>query len=52
MEPGGTPVAFVSGSQAQGVPLGGTGSCAAGGSSFFTPVNRILSTYGLTLFTG
>jgi len=52
MEPGGTPVAFVTGTKAQGVPLGGTGSCASGGSSFFTPVNRILSTYGLTLLTG
>ena len=52
MEPGGTPVAFVSGSQAQGVPLGGSGNCTSGGSSFFTPVNQILSRYGLTLFTG
>ena len=52
MEPGGTPVAFVSGSQAQGVPFIGSGSCASGGSSFFTPVNRILSAYGLTLLTG
>lgn len=52
MEAGGTPVAFVTGSMAQGVPLGGTGSCSSGGSSFFTPVNRILSTYGLALLTG
>jgi streptogrisin C len=49
MEPGA--VAFVSGSQAQGVPIGGSGSCPSG-SSFFLPINRILSTYGLTLLTG
>jgi streptogrisin C len=52
LEPGGTPVAFVTGSQAQGVPFGGSGSCSSGGTSFFTPVNRILASYGLTLFTG
>jgi hypothetical protein len=52
LEPGGTPIAYVSGSQAQGVPLGGTGSCSSGGSSYFTPVNRILSASGLALLTG
>lgn len=52
LEPGGTPIAYVSGDQAQGVPFIGSGSCASGGSSFFSPVNPILSTYGLTLFTG
>ncbi|HEV7647919.1 MAG TPA: S1 family peptidase [Actinophytocola sp.] len=52
VEPGGTPVAYLSGSQAQGVPFIGSGSCASGGSSFFTPVNRILAAYGLTLLTG
>jgi streptogrisin C len=34
------------------VPFGGSGSCSSGGISFFTPVNRILASYGLTLFTG
>jgi streptogrisin C len=52
LQPGGTPIAYVSGSQAQGVPFIGSGSCASGGSSFFTPVNRILAAHGLTLFTG
>lgn len=51
-ETGGVPIAFVTGTQAQGVPFGGSGSCASGGSTFFTPVNRILATYRLTLFTG
>lgn len=50
MEPGA--IAFVSGSQAQGVPIGGSGSCSSGGISFFLPINRILSTYGLALLTG
>jgi len=48
MEPGA--IAFVSGSQAQGVPVGG--SACPSGSSFFLPINRILSPYGLTLLTG
>ena len=45
-------IAFVSGQQAQGVPLAGSSSCASGGVSYFYPVNRILSAYGLTLVTG
>jgi len=45
LEPGG--VAFVSGDQAQGVPIGGSGC-----TSFFRPVNQVLSAYGLTLLTG
>lgn len=49
MDPGA--IAFVSGSQAQGVPIGGSGFCP-NGSSFFQPINRILSIYGLTLLTG
>jgi streptogrisin C len=49
---GNGPIAYVSGTQAQGVPIGGAGSCGSGGSSFFTPVNRILTTYGLALLTG
>jgi hypothetical protein len=47
----GSAIAFITGDQAQGVPMGGS-SCASGGSSFFYPVNRILSGYGLTLVTG
>jgi streptogrisin C len=44
-------VAFVSGDQAQGVPMGGS-SCSTSGVSYFMPVRRILSAYGLTLLTG
>lgn len=47
----GRAIAFVSGDQAQGVPLGGT-SCSSGGTSFFYPVNPVLAAYGLALFTG
>ncbi len=50
MEPGA--IAFVSGTQAQGVPLGGSGSCSSGGTSFFLPIRGILSAYGLALLTG
>jgi streptogrisin C len=45
-------VAFVSGDQAQGIPLGATGSCTSGGVSYFQPVNPLLSAYGLALVTG
>ncbi len=44
LEPGG--VAFVSGDQAQGVPIGGSGCI-----SYFRPVNQVLATYRLTLLT-
>ncbi|KAK9418581.1 hypothetical protein SUNI508_07838 [Seiridium unicorne] len=40
---------FYSGAQAQGVTSGGSGSCTAGGTTYFQPVNEILSTYSLTL---
>jgi streptogrisin C len=52
MEPGLSPVAFVSGEHAQGVPLGGSGNCSTGGTSYFQPINPILAAYGLTLLTG
>jgi streptogrisin C len=45
LEPGG--VAFISGDQAQGVPIGG-GGCV----SYFRPINQVLATYGLALLTG
>lgn len=51
MSPGGA-IAFVSGDQAQGVPLGGSGSCTTSGVSYFLPINPLLSGYGLTLVTG
>ncbi|WP_107474310.1 carbohydrate-binding protein [Streptomyces sp. NRRL S-340] len=50
-EPGDSGGSFVSGSQAQGVTSGGSGDCTSGGTTFFQPVNPILSNYGLTLKT-
>jgi streptogrisin C len=52
-EPGDSGGPFVSSSrQAQGLLSGGSGSCATGGTTFFQPVNEVLSVYGLTLVTG
>jgi len=48
-EPGDSGGSFYSGSQAQGVTSGGSGDCTSGGTTYFQPVNEILSTYGLTL---
>ncbi|MFI2643232.1 alpha-lytic protease prodomain-containing protein [Streptomyces sp. NPDC018610] len=50
-EPGDSGGSFISGSQAQGVTSGGSGDCTSGGTTYFQPVNPILSTYGLTLKT-
>ncbi|GII61481.1 serine protease [Sphaerisporangium krabiense] len=50
-EPGDSGGSFISGNQAQGVTSGGSGNCSSGGTTFFQPVNEILSTYGLTLAT-
>ncbi|HEX6356599.1 S1 family peptidase [Actinophytocola sp.] len=50
MQPG-TAIAFVSGDQAQGIPLGGT-TCTTNGVSYFLPIRPILTAYGLTVFTG
>jgi streptogrisin C len=50
-EPGDSGGSFISGSQAQGVTSGGSGNCSTGGTTYFQPVNEILSTYGLTLVT-
>ena len=43
--------AWLTGDQAQGVTSGGSGNCTSGGTTFFQPVNPILSTYGLSLVT-
>jgi hypothetical protein len=51
-EPGDSGAPFLSGDQAQGVLVGGSGNCSTGGSTFFRPVNQVLATYGLTLLTG
>ncbi|WP_405144950.1 S1 family peptidase [Sphaerisporangium sp. NBC_01403] len=50
-EPGDSGGSFISGSQAQGVTSGGSGNCSSGGTTYFQPVNEILSAYGLTLKT-
>lgn len=52
VEPGSLGTAYVTRDQAQGVPLGGSGGCTIGGSSYFQPINKILSAFGLKLFTG
>ncbi|ASO18050.1 streptogrisin C [Actinoalloteichus hoggarensis] len=43
---------WLSGTEAQGVTSGGSGNCTIGGTTFFQPLNPILSEYGLTLTTG
>ncbi|MFR0354280.1 alpha-lytic protease prodomain-containing protein [Streptomyces sediminimaris] len=50
-EPGDSGGPFVSGTQAQGTTSGGSGDCTSGGTTFFQPVNPILSDFGLTLKT-
>lgn len=51
-EPGDSGGSWLSGNQAQGVTSGGSGNCTVGGTTFFQPVNPILSRFGLTLVTG
>ncbi|MGI5150618.1 S1 family peptidase [Plantactinospora sp. CA-294935] len=50
-EPGDSGGSWLSGQQAQGVTSGGSGNCSSGGTTYFQPVNEILSVYGLTLRT-
>ncbi|MGW0120606.1 carbohydrate-binding protein [Streptomyces sp. NPDC003327] len=50
-EPGDSGGSYISGSQAQGVTSGGSGTCSSGGTTFFQPLNPLLQTYGLTLKT-
>ena len=50
-QPGDSGGAMFAGSQAQGVTSGGSGNCTVGGTTFFQPVNEILSVYGLSLTT-
>ncbi|WP_342716571.1 S1 family peptidase [Lentzea albida] len=49
---GGSWVAGTSFGQAQGVTSGGSGNCSSGGTTYFQPLNPILSRYGLTLTRG
>lgn len=51
-EPGDSGGSWLSGNQAQGVTSGGSGNCTVGGTTFFQPVNPILTRFGLTLVTG
>ncbi|HZB47605.1 MAG TPA: S1 family peptidase [Mycobacteriales bacterium] len=50
-EPGDSGGSWLSGQQAQGVTSGGSGNCSVGGTTYFQPVNEILSAYGRTLVT-
>ncbi|MGW1952897.1 alpha-lytic protease prodomain-containing protein [Streptomyces sp. NPDC001920] len=50
-EPGDSGGPYVSGSQAQGVTSGGSGDCDEGGTTFYQPINPILSDFGLVLKT-
>ncbi|WP_026424317.1 S1 family peptidase [Actinokineospora inagensis] len=50
-EPGDSGGSWLSGTQAQGVTSGGSGNCTSGGTTYFQPVNPILSTYSLRLVT-
>ncbi|ASO18049.1 streptogrisin C [Actinoalloteichus hoggarensis] len=43
---------WLSGSQAQGVTSGGSGNCSFGGTTYFQPLNPILSRWGLSLVRG
>ncbi|WP_329084990.1 MULTISPECIES: S1 family peptidase [unclassified Streptosporangium] len=50
-EPGDSGGSFISIDQAQGVTSGGSGDCSLGGTTYFQPVNEILSAYRLILLT-
>jgi streptogrisin C len=50
-EPGDSGGSWISGTQAQGVTSGGSGNCSSGGTTFYQPVNEILSRFGLRLAT-
>ncbi|MEV0731319.1 S1 family peptidase [Polymorphospora sp. NPDC050346] len=51
-EPGDSGGSWLTGTEAQGVTSGGSGNCSFGGTTYYQPVNPILSTYGLSLVTG
>ncbi|MFJ8195138.1 alpha-lytic protease prodomain-containing protein [Streptomyces sp. NPDC096094] len=50
-EPGDSGGPFVAGDQAQGTTSGGSGDCTNGGTTFYQPINPLLSDFGLTLKT-
>ncbi|MFF1444344.1 S1 family peptidase [Streptomyces sp. NPDC058295] len=49
-EPGDQGGPAFSGTTALGLVVGGSGGCAAGGTTYYQPVVRILSAYGLSLY--
>jgi streptogrisin C len=52
-EPGDSGGSFIASTRhAQGVTSGGSETCTVGGTTFFQPVNEILSVFGLTHVTG
>ncbi|MEU6447596.1 alpha-lytic protease prodomain-containing protein [Streptomyces sp. NPDC046979] len=50
-EPGDSGGPYVSGTQGQGTTSGGSGDCTNGGTTFYQPINALLSDFGLTLKT-
>lgn len=50
-EPGDSGGSWLSGDQAQGVTSGGSGNCTTGGTTFFQPLQPLLTEFGLTLVT-
>lgn len=50
-EPGDSGGSWLSGDQAQGITSGGSGNCTVGGTTFFQPVNEVLTRLNLTLVT-
>jgi streptogrisin C len=51
-EPGDSGGSWLTGQEAQGVTSGGSGNCSIGGTTYFQPVNEILTAYGRQLVTG
>ncbi|TDD13404.1 hypothetical protein E1287_43295 [Actinomadura sp. KC06] len=50
-EPGDNPGApYFTGTTALGVGVGGSGNCSSGGTSFYQPINEILSAYGVNVY--
>jgi streptogrisin D len=49
-EPGDSGGALFHGTRALGLTSGGTGSCTAGGTTFFQPVTEALSRYGVSVY--
>ncbi len=49
-EPGDSGGALFAGSTALGLTSGGSGNCSSGGTTFFQPVTKALSAYGVSIF--